>query len=106
MDEYLENLRRKPHHHRKFFALGVSSCFTAIIFLIWVFVKFGGAATVVAEQVPDREVEAVSPFENIGSGLSAAWSSVAGQFGNAKNEIDTIELQSKYESARNDALGN
>lgn len=106
MEEYLENLRKKPHHHRKLFAFGVSSCFTAIIFLIWVFVRFGGAATVVAENIPDSQVQAVSPFENLGNGLANAWSGLTGQFGNAKKEIDTIELQSKYEDLRDSALGN
>ncbi len=106
MDEYLENLRGKPAHHKKFFAFGVSSCVVAIIFLIWSFAKFGGAATVVAENIPDAQVEAVSPFEGIGNGLASAWTSMTGQFKSAKKEINTIELESKYQQIRNDALEN
>jgi hypothetical protein len=107
MENYLYRLSQKSDHHKKRFALGVSGCFTAIIFLIWSFINFGGAATVVSENIPNRDAkEAISPFENIGKGLASAWSAIKYQFEDTTKTIDKVNLDSKYEEIRNDALNN
>ena len=107
MENYLYRLSQKSDHHKKRFALGVSGCFTAIIFLIWSFVNFGGAATVVAENVPNSNAkEAISPFENIGKGFASAWTAIKYQLEDTGNTIEKVNLDSKYEEIRNDALNN
>jgi hypothetical protein len=106
MDEYLTKLRQKPDHHKKYFAFGVSGCFTALMFLIWTFANFGGAATVVAKNVPDEEVRAVSPFENIGESVASAWIAIKKQVGNTSDTIEKTNLDGKYKEIRNDALNN
>ncbi len=106
MDEYLTKMRAKPAHHKKYFALGVSGCVTSIIFLVWSFVNFGGAATVVAENIPDEKVRAVSPFQNVGNSLSSTWSALGDQYKNTTSDLDSADFNSKYENMRDDALNN
>lgn len=106
MEEYLHKLRAKPVHHKKYFALGVSGCFTAIVFLVWSFVNFGGAGAVVAKNIPDEKVRAISPFENVGKGFANAWSSIKNQFDETSSSLDSVDLEGKYQEVRNDALNN
>lgn len=106
MENYLEQLRQKPDHHKRYFALGVSGCFTAIIFLAWTFAHFGGAATVVAENVPNQGREGQSPFESISNSVANAWSAMKGQLNNTGNNLEKVDLDNKYQKIRNDALNN
>ena len=106
MENYLEQLRKKPDHHKKYFALGVSSCFTAIMFLIWSFAHFGGNTPVVAENVPNPSTKEVSPFENIGNSIANAWSAMRGRLNETGNSIEKVDLDNKYQEIRNDALNN
>jgi hypothetical protein len=106
MENYLEQMRQRPEHHKKYFALGVSGCFTAIIFLVWVFANFGGAATVVAENVPDKQSQGASPFENISNSVANAWSAMRGELSERGKSIEKVDLDNKYQEIRNDALNN
>ncbi len=106
MDEYLETLRSWPAHHKRYFSLGVSGGITAIIFLFWSFANFGGPETVVAQKVPDAEIQTTSPFQTIGNGLAATISAFKTQINGSKETLQKVDLQGQYQNMRDDALSN
>lgn len=106
MEDYIRQLRAKPAHHRNYFALAVSGGFTAIIFLVWSYANFGGAPTVVAEKVPDSQVQAVSPFKAVGNGVANVISAFKTHIEGSTATLQKVDLESQYQNMRNDALSN
>lgn len=91
MKTYLKQLHTKPDHHKKRFALLVSGGFTAIMFVTWSIVKFGGAPELATEQTGPVNLAAVEvsevgiePIENIWRGVSDSWQSLRGIFSNGQ----------------------
>ncbi|MES2470731.1 MAG: hypothetical protein V4526_00655 [Patescibacteria group bacterium] len=76
MRKYLENVRSKPAHVRQFYALGVSFCITAIIFVFWMG-TFGVSTSSGGTYAEHKES---SPFNVIGAAVSDGFGSIKDLF--------------------------
>lgn len=107
MYKYLDKVRQKPDHHKKRFALMVSSTVTMAIFAVWSFVMFGVPST--GSVLADRSTERVSeeehsPFESLRANTLSAFSSIKEDFAKVTETIKSIELESEYAEMRQDAI--
>ncbi len=91
MRHYLSTLHKRPHHHKKNFALAVSGGFSLLILAIWLLVRFGAVDPVVAQNPGVRElgvVQEVTPLESLGDSLAASWASIKTSFSELTGSVD------------------
>lgn len=115
MKRYLATIHQRSPAHKKHFALAVSGIITLTIFGIWSFVVFGSKNPILAEN-PSPSVAVVSasvdnanmssPFDDISSGIANVFEVIKNQFVQVKQTVNSIDVQNKYEEARNQALTN
>jgi hypothetical protein len=119
MSSYLSTIHTKSPAHKKRFAFGVSAGFTLVIFAFWSFATFSGQNKVVADsnslqpvQVAgaaaafkaSNNVNAESPFDTLKTGFSDTMSAIKDGLSQTKTSIDSVDMNSKYQNVRNDAL--
>lgn len=77
MRRYISTLHTKSPAHKKRFALLVASSVTLVIFSFWSTIRFGEPTIVAQDERAGSLVAspsgAVTPFENVLSGLKSAW---------------------------------
>lgn len=92
MRKYLATLHKRPHHHKKRFALAASGGFTLLVFGIWALVNFGGEAATVAN-VQSAAAEQANPFGSLWRGLGASFQALRGNVDELKNGLEVINSQ-------------
>lgn len=108
---FLHNLRQKPEHHRKRFALLASTTVTLFIFGFWSLATFGanglvlpnGEANVATVSSAGQESE-VSPFGSLRMNMAGAFLSLQQSVVELKNLLGTIDLVNQYERMRDNAI--
>jgi len=118
MKRYLQTIHQRSEAHKKRFALVVAGSITVIIFLIWSFVSFNNATTVAStdntndnnlaavDTSTSADQTAVTPFEDLMSGISSAIDGLKQSFGQVKQAAQNVNLNQDYKDVRNDALPN
>ena len=112
MRQYLATIHTRSDKHKKRFALLTSGGFTLFIFIIWSLVKFSpfgsDSNAVVANEVnvPTNTANAISPLDNISSGISASFQALKDQFTSLKGNVQSVNLQGQYNEMRTDAINN
>ena len=86
--EWLETVRKKPLHTRRFIAFGLSIFITGIIFVIWLGVWFSVYSKPVSASVSE-----VSPFSGVYQNMSDMYIGVTNQIGILKNVFKDIKLE-------------
>jgi hypothetical protein len=117
MKEYLRTIHKRSDTHKKRFALIVSGLVTMLIFLVWAIVSFGNATPVAAnnstsddslaavvEATPAADVNAVTPFQDLLSGIGSAVDAIKQSVGQVKQAASSVNLNQDYQNVRNDAL--
>ena len=94
MSQYLSNLKQKPDHHKRRFALMVSGIFTLAIFGLWSLAHVGSLHPVVAEG-QGTEVSAPSPLSALWSGTATAFKAIVGYSEEAPAELEQVEPQTE-----------
>lgn len=90
MDTYIRELKKKSPEHKKRFALIVSGSVTLIIFVTWMFVKFGVSEPVVVNKgVRSVELASVTQadtsfFKDVFSAMGGALGSITEIISNGK----------------------
>jgi hypothetical protein len=109
MKNYLRTIHQRSPAHKKRFALLVSGSITLVIFGFWSLVNFSGQAVVVANRDADNSgvpSNTVSPFEDLSGGVANTIDAIKNQFGQVKQAVGSVDVQNKYNEARNQALSN
>jgi hypothetical protein len=119
MSRYIENMRNRPEHHQRVFALTVAGGFTLVLFGIWSFVMVNKPDTVASDQNTNSLAAVVSsdqtPTDNSNQTDTSNNEDQPGalqnfQTGvqNAYNDIqsNTQSPTSAYQDARNTGLNN
>lgn len=109
MRSYLSTIHLRSHAHKKRFALGVSAGITLSIFTIWSLMTFSSLnndSTVVAEGNMNTQntAEEIPPLNTLKSGVAASFQAIKDQFGNLKGSVKAVDLNSEYQTIRNDAV--
>lgn len=101
---FLENMRNKPEHTRRNFAIGVSTGVTFVLLVIWGFFILprsistaakGGSGTVVAIPTPDQT--ASQNTQGGGQDWQATWNQMQAKYGTNSNGT----LQANTEATTN-----
>ena len=71
MRQYLSTLHKRPHKHKKRFALLASGGFTLLIFAIWATVNFSGGEAVAANA--NMAIENTNPFGSLFRGIESGF---------------------------------
>lgn len=100
MGKYLNELYRKPDHHKKRFALLSSATITLFIFGIWSLATFGISDT---KTVANANAE-VGPFQSLRMNLASSFGALKNSFGELKTGVEAIDLEAEYEDMRDGAL--
>jgi hypothetical protein len=102
MNDYLENLKTKPHHVKKRFAFIVSFSFTFLVFAGWMASYGFNSSSVIAENVikDGEEVIVETPVSSLTASAFGAWSDIKNLlFGSNKAEYSkdnvTVEAGSR-----------
>jgi len=96
MRQYLSTLHTRSDQHKKNFALLVSGGFTLSMFAIWTFVNFG-QPVVKEDTLPTlASTQEVGPFESLLSSVGSAWDSLTSGFGELKDSLSGIDVESGY----------
>lgn len=113
MRHYLSTLHTKSDTHKKRFALLTSGGFTLFIFVIWSLVRFSpfstsDTSTLASNEVnvPTNTANAISPLDNISSGIGASFQALKDQFTSIKGNVQSVNLQGQYNEMRTDAISN
>jgi len=98
MDRFIANLHKRPDHHKRRFALLVSSIVTLFIFSAWSLVNFGTTG-----EVTKQEKE-VSPFESLRAAVGSSLEGMGKIFGEFKTGLQSVDLESEYKEMRSNTL--
>ena len=102
MGKYLNELYKKPDHHKKRFALLSSLTITLFIFGIWSLATFGISDTkIVANANVNEEV---GPFQSLRMNLASSFDALKSSFGELKTGVEAIDLEAEYTDMRDEAL--
>ena len=101
MRKYLATLHKRPDHHKKNFAMGVSGGVTLSIFAVWMVVNFGATPPAVAQQASVHEV---GPFESLGQSLGSTWGALKESFGELTESLGGVDVKSGYEDLKDKTL--
>ena len=86
MDSHLEQLRKRPDHHKRRIAFGISAFITSLIFVVWLSVLLPkNASEIVAKEKPSNEV---TPFDSLKTGVAQVYEASKGLFSDTKKSID------------------
>ncbi len=102
----MRTIHQRSHAHKQRFALLTSGGITLMIFGIWSLVVFGGRTAQVAEApvVEVKAVDAESPFEGLKGGVANSFNAVKEQAEKIKETIANVNVETKYQEVRNEAL--
>lgn len=84
MRNYIENLKERPDHHKRRFALLVSGTFTLAIFAIWTLTTFSPNESVVATENKVK-VEERGPLSSLTSSFATVFQAVKGDINTLKS---------------------
>jgi hypothetical protein len=100
MKKYFSQLHEKPDHHKKRFALLLSSTITLFIFGVWSLVIFGPSGSIMGNRdgsaiavTRDREV---SPFQSFRLTLAASFEAFANNFRELKSGLEAVDFEENY----------
>ena len=114
MRKYLATIHQRSPAHKKRFALLVSGGTTLIIFALWALVVFGGQSiqtsdnsnAVTVATAPVVNSNTPSPFDDVKGGVANVFEALKNQFDQVKQSATSIDIQNKYNEARDQALSN
>ena len=104
MRRYLATLHKRPHHHKKRFALLASGGFTLLVFGIWALVNFGTTPATQVEVYGGAKEEQASPFGSLYRGLGASFEALRGSVSELKSGLEVVDFESGYEEMKNNSL--
>lgn len=109
MENFLNKLHKKPDHHKKMFALLSSATITLFIFGIWSLANFGISDQSIVATNSDSSDQVntsseVSPIQSIRMSLASSFEALKSSFGELKNSVKSIDLESEYLDMRDGAL--
>jgi|SRR3989344_1639357 len=94
MFKYIEKLQKKPEHHKKSIAFGVSAVTTLLIFSIWVSVFISNLSG--QETVAKDDSQPVSPVQNLRATAISGLENIKQKFDDLKGNIKSI-ISDEYE---------
>lgn len=103
MRKYLATLHKRPHHHKKRFALLTSASFTLLIFSIWALVNFG-VDKESAVQANSAAVGEASPFGSLWRGLGASIEALRGNVSDLKTGLEVVDFEASYKEMKSNSL--
>jgi len=117
MKKYLSTIHQRSTAHKKRFALAVSGSITLIIFGLWSLIVFGDNSpkvvqtsdnsVVISNQTDNSNaVPTISPFDGIKDGVANVFSAIKNQVEQLTHTAGSINIQNKYNEARDQALSN
>jgi len=106
MRQYLATLHKRPHHHKRRFALLASGGFTLLVFGIWALVNFGSTSLTTSgtEASANKAVEEASPLGSLYRGLGASFEALRGSVSELKSGLEVVDFESGYEEMKNNSL--
>lgn len=96
MRRYIEELKKRPDHHRQRVALGVSGGITAIIFVLWVSVTVPNTAQTFARE--EKQEKKDTPISVLSQGAAQVYQAVKQNISDVSQ--NTVDLQSEYEKMK------
>ncbi|MEX0919497.1 MAG: hypothetical protein WDZ64_01970 [Parcubacteria group bacterium] len=107
MRRYINNLKERPPHHRKRFALLFSTTVTLFIFGIWTMVNFGTGG-ILATKADTRETTVeqneVSPLASFYKNIATSFQAVGSGIGELKNGFKSFNPDNVEEQMRDNVL--
>ena len=100
MGKYLNELYKKPDHHKRRFALLSSATITLLIFGVWSLATFGISDT----KTIAKANEEVGPFQSLRMNLASSFNALKSSLGELKTGVEAIDLEAEYTDMRDGAL--
>lgn len=103
MYQYIENLRKKPDHHKKKVALLAAGVVTGAMFIAWASVIFPSNTQAILASAETANQSAVeqspSPFESLKASVGSAIESIKSLF---QNKADTFNFGDQYSKMKDE----
>jgi hypothetical protein len=90
MFNYLEKIREKSENHRRSFAFGLSMAITAVIFTVWISVKFSVFSNDFVATKNSLQEEVITPVASFSKLTASALEGIKGSIDGLKTSIDNL----------------